>query len=63
MVFPDVELDLGIISLTAGQGHILWGAEDVAGRLAGFADEVGINYPPSARRNLRCSSIHRWKGT
>ena len=40
------------------QAKILWGAEDVAGRLAAIAADVNINHPPTARmkprRKRRC---------
>ena len=48
-LFADMERDEEIEACTeGGQAKVLWGAEDVAGRLAGQAGEVGINYPPTA---------------
>ena len=47
VVFPDMEPDPDIEALTAGgQTHVLWGAGDVAGRLANIAAQVGVKFPP-----------------
>ena len=48
-LFADMERDEGIEACLEGsQSKILWGTEDVAGRLAALAGEVGIKCPPSA---------------
>ena len=48
-LFADMERDEGIDACAAGsQSKILWGTEDVAGRLAELAAEIGIKYPPTA---------------
>ena len=48
-LFADMERDEGIDACTEGsQSKVLWRTEDVAGRLAELAEEVGIKYPPSA---------------
>ena len=47
VVFPDMEPDPDIETLTAGgRTHVLWGAGDVAGRLANIAAQVGVKFPP-----------------
>ena len=57
-LFADMERDEEIDACTAGsQSKILWGTEDVAGRLAELAREVGIKYPPSARDAEEESSL------
>ena len=57
-LFADMERDEGIEACTeGGQAKILWGAEDVANRLAAIAAEVGIQYPPSARDAEEESSL------
>lgn len=49
VLFPDMEPDPDIVALTAGgQGHVLWGAGDVAGRLAAIAADVNVKFPPSS---------------
>ena len=49
VVFPDMEPDPDIEALTAGsQGHVLWGAGNIAERLAAIAAEVGVKFPPGA---------------
>lgn len=49
VVFPDMEPDPDIEALTAGsQTHVLWGAGDIAGRLAAIAAEVNVKFPPAA---------------
>ena len=48
-LFADMERDEGIDACTEGsQSKILWGTEDVAGRLAELAKGVPIKYPPTA---------------
>ena len=48
-LFADMERDEGIDACTEGsQSKILWGTEDVAGRLAELAKGVPIKFPPSA---------------
>ena len=47
VVFPDMEPDPDIETLAAGgRTHVLWGAGDVAGRLADIAAQVGVKFPP-----------------
>ena len=49
VVFPDMEPDPDIEALTAGsKTHVLWGAGDIAGRLANIAAEVQVKFPPAA---------------
>ena len=49
VIFPDMEPDPDIEALTSGgQGHVLWGAGDVAGRLAAIAAEVNVKFPPTS---------------
>ena len=48
-LFADMERDEVIEACIEGsQAKILWGAEDVAGRLAAIAAGVGIDHPPTA---------------
>ena len=49
VLFPDMEPDPDIVALPAGgQGHVLWGAGDVAGRLAAIAADVNVKFPPTS---------------
>ena len=60
VVFADMEPDPGITALTAGaQAHVLWGAGDIAGRLAGIAAEVGVNFPPGPLEVQRETALLR----
>ena len=58
VVFPDMAPDPGIEAATAGsQVKVLWGADDVAERMAAIAAEVGINYPPTPEDIRRESGL------
>ena len=49
-LFPDMERDEDIEACVEGsQSKVLWGSDDVAGRLAAIAAGIGIDYPPTAR--------------
>ena len=57
-LFADMERDEAIEACVEGsQAKILWGAGDVANRLAAIAAEVGIDYPPTAREAEEESSL------
>ena len=62
VVFPDMEQEPAIEALTAGgQGHVLFGAGDVAGRLAAIAADVQVKYPPSGEDVQRETAL-LWPG-